>query len=144
MSSQPVDSDLSPPSSSSSTAPSKRIVYQVETTGSRWGDFREAFKRISPRDDLNRINEIPCARTSLLSGIASGAGIGVIRGMSASVFVASNWAVGTFMLISLGTWTICQRNRAEERRRIQQVVEAIPKRHLKTEGGSNAGEGQAS
>ncbi|KAI0754710.1 hypothetical protein C8Q80DRAFT_1140492 [Daedaleopsis nitida] len=93
-------------SSSSSSSPTKRIVYQVETTGSIWGDVKEAFKRISPRDDLNRINEIPCARGSLLSGIASGVGIGVIRGMSSSVFVASNWAMGTFMLISLGTWCV--------------------------------------
>ncbi|TBU40267.1 hypothetical protein BD309DRAFT_967809 [Dichomitus squalens] len=89
---------------------------------------------------MNRINEIPCARNSLLSGIASGVGIGVIRGMSSSVFVASNWAVGTFMLISLGTWTICQRNREEERRRLQQVVEAIPKRFVKTEEGPGSGE----
>ncbi|KAI0373672.1 hypothetical protein BV20DRAFT_1049620 [Pilatotrama ljubarskyi] len=114
----------------------KRIVYQVETTGSYWGDLKEAFKRISVRDDLSHINEIPCARNSLLSGIASGVGIGIIRGMSASVFVASNWAVGSFMLISLGTWTICQRNREEERRRVQQVVEAIPKRFVKPEGSS--------
>ncbi|TBU27179.1 hypothetical protein BD311DRAFT_760955 [Dichomitus squalens] len=56
------------------------------------------------------------------------------------VFVASNWAVGTFMLISLGTWTICQRNREEERRRLQQVVEAIPKRFVKTEEGPGSRE----
>ncbi|KAI0631919.1 hypothetical protein C8Q77DRAFT_1122688 [Trametes polyzona] len=118
--------------SSSATSP-KRIVYQVETTGSYWGDFKEAVKRISVRDDLAHINEIPCARSSLLSGIASGVGIGVIRGMSASVFVASNWAVGSFMLISLGTWTICRRNLEEERRRVQQVIEAMPTRHVKTE-----------
>ena len=152
----------------------------------------------------------------MLSGIASGVGIGFIRGMSTSacllsvllpllpslltpphiprissllfsrhvvplltstarasrrgrvldgagVFVASNWAVGTFTLISLGTWcvyflglhcpssltqrhplrcvggseaehrcrTICQRSRTEERRRMQQVVEAMPKRFVK-------------
>ncbi|KAH9851700.1 hypothetical protein C2E23DRAFT_828776 [Lenzites betulinus] len=136
-----MSSTDSPASDSSSTtapgkAPSscpKRIVYQVETTGSYWTDLQEAVKRISVRDDLARINEIPCARNSLLSGIASGVGIGVIRGMSASVFVASNWAVGSFMLISLGTWTICRRNMEEERRRMQTVMEAIPKRHLNTE-----------
>ncbi|KAI1794942.1 hypothetical protein LXA43DRAFT_1058918 [Ganoderma leucocontextum] len=134
-----------PPSSSSPETPSqsKRIVYQVETTGSWWGDFKEAFQRISPRDDLNRINEIPCARNSLLSGIASGVGIGFIRGMSSSVFVASNWAVGTFALISLGTWSICQRNRVEERRRVQQVVEAMPKRFVKADDAAGTGEQKA-
>ncbi|KAM5539473.1 hypothetical protein V8D89_006925 [Ganoderma adspersum] len=130
----PTDSGVSPLSDGPSQP--KRIVYQVETTGSRWGDFVEAFKRISVRDDLNRINEIPCARNSLLSGIASGVGIGFIRGMSTSVFVASNWAVGTFALISLGTWSICQRNRTEERRRMQQVVEAMPKRFVKDDAAS--------
>ncbi|KAI0770138.1 hypothetical protein C8Q74DRAFT_1273600 [Fomes fomentarius] len=140
MSSTPSDSETPSSSSPSPPSPSKRIVYQVETTGSLWGDMQEAFKRISPRDDVNRISEIPCARNSLLSGIASGVGIGVIRGMSTSVFVASNWAVGTFMLISLGTWTICQRNRTEERRRVQQVVEAIPKRFVKNDQGSPSGE----
>ncbi|OSD07447.1 hypothetical protein PYCCODRAFT_1463703 [Trametes coccinea BRFM310] len=118
------------PESDASKAP-KRVVYQVETTGSYWNDVKEAVKRISVRDDLSHINEIPCARNSLLSGIASGVGIGFIRGMSGSVFLACNWAVGTFMLISLGSWTICQRNREEERRRLQQVMEAIPKRFVK-------------
>lgn len=35
-------------------------------------------------DDLKRIGEIPCARNSLLAGIASGFGIGVIRGINTS------------------------------------------------------------
>ncbi|KAI0330481.1 hypothetical protein GY45DRAFT_1353928 [Cubamyces sp. BRFM 1775] len=134
---------MSSDSSEATTAPSssnppndgtkapKRIVYHVETTGSYWGDVKEAVK-------------IPCARNSLLSGIASGVGIGIIRGMSASVFVASNWAVGTFMLISMGTWTICQRNREAERRRVQQVVEAIPKRFVKTDEGASSSEPKSS
>ncbi|TFK80096.1 hypothetical protein K466DRAFT_504494 [Polyporus arcularius HHB13444] len=132
-SSQPSDSQAassSSPTPEASPSPSKRMVYQVETTGSRWGDLKEAFK----------INEIPCARNSLLSGIASGVGIGVIRGLSSSAFVASNWAMGTFVLISLGSWTICQKNRADERRRMQQVIEAIPKRFVKKEEGAGAGE----
>ena len=58
-----------------------------------------------------------------MSGIATGAGVGVIRalsaGESASAFcrcrfcaqvghegpwVACNWAVGSFMLVGVGTW----------------------------------------
>ncbi|KAI0269794.1 hypothetical protein BC834DRAFT_863393 [Gloeopeniophorella convolvens] len=112
------------------TAPSasRRPIYQTETTGQYWADVREAFKRLSPSEDLQRVGEIPCARNSLLSGIASGVGVGVIRGLSVSVFAASNWAVGTFMLVSLGTWTICQRNIQDERRRVQMVVEQLPQR----------------
>lgn len=115
------------------TTPSsnKKIVFQTETTGSYWSDVKEAVKRISLWDDIQKIGEIPCARNSLLSGIASGAGVGVIRGMSAGPFWASQWAVGTFVLISMGTWTICRKSMEEERRRIQQVVEQIPKRHAK-------------
>ncbi|KAI0789605.1 hypothetical protein C8Q75DRAFT_806772 [Abortiporus biennis] len=131
------DSDPTTPSSSDSPSQSRRPIFQAETTGSKWGDLKEAFKRLS-WDDVEKINEIPCARNSLLSGIASGAGIGFIRGMSAGPFVASNWAVGTFMLISLGTWTICQKGRYDERRRIQHVVEQIPKRVAKTVEGTDS------
>ncbi|CCL98850.1 uncharacterized protein FIBRA_00856 [Fibroporia radiculosa] len=118
------------PSESPSSSP-KKVVFQTNSTGDYWTDVKEAVKRISFWDDLQKIGEIPCARSSLLSGIASGAGVGVIRGLSAGPFVASNWAVGTFMLISLGTWVNCRRSRDEERRRIQQVVEQIPKRFAK-------------
>ena len=37
---------------------------------------------IDPWHDLAHLGEIPCARRSLLSGIASGMGVGVIRGLS--------------------------------------------------------------
>jgi len=123
--------------SSTSSSP-KKVVFETDTTGSYWSDVKEATKRISFWDDLQKIGEIPCARNSLLSGIASGAGVGVIRGLSAGPLVASNWAVGTFMLISMGTWTICRKSRDEERRRIQQVVEQLPKRFAKTGDKSSA------
>lgn len=124
---------MDPPSDPAPASPSspKRAVFQTDSTGSYVGDMREAVKRISVWDDLQKIGDVPCARNSLLSGIASGAGIGVIRGMNAGPLVASNWAVGSFVLISLGTWTICQQQRHEERRRVQQVVEQMPKRFAK-------------
>ncbi|KAI9465529.1 hypothetical protein BJY52DRAFT_1244516 [Lactarius psammicola] len=109
------------PGTTSSTP--RRPIFQTETTGDYWSDVREAFKRLSPREDLQRVGEIPCARNSLLSGIASGVGVGVIRGLSVRPFAASNWAMGTFMLVSLGTWTICQRNIQEERRRVAKPSE---------------------
>ncbi|KAF8133813.1 hypothetical protein EV363DRAFT_1161811 [Boletus edulis] len=101
---------------------SRQPIYKTETTGNYWQDIWTAFKRLG---------EMPCARNSLLSGIASGAGVGFIRAMSASPFVASNWAVGSFMVISLGTWTICQQNLEAERRRLARVVEGMPKRFIK-------------
>jgi len=119
--------DPNPPPGTTSSTP-RRPIFQTETTGDYWSDVREAFKRLSPREDLERIGEIPCARNSLLSGIASGVGVGVVRGLSVGPFAASNWAMGTFMLVALGTWTICQRNIQEERRRVQTIVEQLPKR----------------
>jgi cytochrome c oxidase assembly protein subunit 20 len=59
-----------------------------------------------------------------MSGIATGAGVGVIRALSAGEYasafcrfrvqaghdegpwVACNWAVGSFMLVGLGTWWV--------------------------------------
>jgi len=127
MTAQQPSEDLNPPPGTTSPTP-RRPIFQTETTGNYWSDVREAFKRLSPREDLERIGEIPCARNSLLSGIASGVGIGVVRGLSVGPFAASNWAMGTFMLVSLGTWTICQRNIQEERRRVQTIVEQLPER----------------
>jgi hypothetical protein len=75
-----------------------------ESTGNFWLDLQEAFrvtdsfsilrgktfsehgfrkgKRLSPLDDLRHLDQIPCARTSLMSGIASGVGLGVVRAFS--------------------------------------------------------------
>lgn len=86
---------------SSQPSESRRPVYRVESTGNFWHDAREAFKRISIADDFQRLGEMPCARNSLMSGIASGVGVGVIRIMSAGFLVGSHWAVGTFMVVSL-------------------------------------------
>ncbi|KIM56820.1 hypothetical protein SCLCIDRAFT_1144645, partial [Scleroderma citrinum Foug A] len=87
--------------------------------------------RISIADDLWRLGEIPCARHSLLTGIVSGAGVGVIRAISTNPWMASNWAVGTFIAISLGSWTICQKNLEAERHRVAMVVEEMPKQFIK-------------
>jgi cytochrome c oxidase assembly protein subunit 20 len=66
-----------------------------------------------------------------MNGIATGAGVGVIRGISASLPVACNWAVGSFILVACGTWKLCQNRLDEERRKVQKIVEAMPKRTLK-------------
>ncbi|OJA17226.1 hypothetical protein AZE42_00209 [Rhizopogon vesiculosus] len=131
MTTDPGDETQPQVASSSQPSGSRRPIYRVETTGHFWQDAREAFKRISIADDFQRLGEIPCARNSLMSGIASGVGVGVIRIMSAGFLVGSHWAVGTFMLVSLGTWTVCQRNIEVERRKLQKVVEDMPKRFIK-------------
>jgi len=66
-----------------------------------------------------------------MSGIATGAGVGVIRGLSAGPLVACNWAIGSFMLVGVGTWNICQYKLREERRKVERIIEALPKPTLK-------------
>ncbi|KAF7980018.1 hypothetical protein HWV62_40132 [Athelia sp. TMB] len=106
--------------------PDKPPTYQVETTGSRWKDLWVAFTRVK-EDDLSTIERIPCARNSLMSGIATGAGVGVIRALSATC----NWAVGSFMLVGAGTWHICQARRTEEKKKVEKIMETLPKRFVK-------------
>ncbi|KAI0086937.1 hypothetical protein BDY19DRAFT_872670, partial [Irpex rosettiformis] len=104
-------------------------IYKPETTGTMSGDVKEAVKRLSI-DDFNHIGEMPCLRTSLMSGIAAGAGIGIIRSMTlrSNRIGAFHWAFGTFMAISIGTWTMCQKSVRDERRRVQVVIEAMPRK----------------
>lgn len=89
------------PSTPKPTAPKKPVYAgNVETSGDTWTDVREATKvhtrceiRIScltsigvqrlSFSDFSRIGEMHCVRSSLLAGIASGVGVGVIRGVSA-------------------------------------------------------------
>ncbi|TFK73640.1 hypothetical protein BDN72DRAFT_168497 [Pluteus cervinus] len=80
---------------------------------------------------VTHIGEIPCARNSLLGGIASGFGIGVIRGISAGPMVAGNWAVAAFAIVSLGSWHLCHKQMADERAKVTKIIENMPRRTLK-------------
>ncbi|PFH51252.1 hypothetical protein AMATHDRAFT_143024 [Amanita thiersii Skay4041] len=82
-------------------------------------------------ESAKHITDIPCARGALLSGIASGAGIGVIRGLSAGPMVAGHWAMATFALISIGSWHLCQKQFADERKRVAKIMESTPRKLAK-------------
>jgi len=82
-------------------------------------------------ESAKHVTELPCARNALLAGIGSGVGVGAIRGITAGPMMAGHWAIATFTLISLGSWHICQKRFAEERRQVAQVIENMPKRTLK-------------
>ncbi|KAH6912606.1 hypothetical protein BKA70DRAFT_1422180 [Coprinopsis sp. MPI-PUGE-AT-0042] len=77
------------------------------------------------------ITEVPCARNSLLYGISGGVGIGFVRALSAAPMVAGHWAVGTFALVSLGSWHLCQKQFQDERKRVEQIIESMPSRKVK-------------
>jgi len=106
------------------------------------------LKQISFFDDIRRIGEIPCARNSLLAGIASGVGVGVLRGINARLFVASNWAAATFTIVTLGTWNVCQNSIRREREQARIIVEGLAARSLKLKNtaseGAQAGNGSPS
>ncbi|EEQ30588.1 hypothetical protein McanMca71_000712 [Microsporum canis] len=70
----------------------------------------------------------PCARDSLLLGIGTGFGVGGVRailGGIRSLWSASNWAVGSFAIVSLAAHEYCQRQRAIEREGMKEAAELM-------------------
>ncbi|TFL01358.1 hypothetical protein BDV98DRAFT_604661 [Pterulicium gracile] len=123
--SSPSSTPSSPSSTPSSPSPDQAVpppIYQHATTGSFAKDVYLS---------VTNVHKIPCGRSSLLAGIASGFGIGVIRGLSTNVMVAANWGVGSFAIVSLGSWHFCQGKLAEERKRVEKIVEQMPQRMIK-------------
>ncbi|KAF8964316.1 hypothetical protein BDZ97DRAFT_1815827 [Flammula alnicola] len=57
--------------------------------------------------------------------------MGVIRGLSTGPLIAGNWAIGTFTILALGSWHICQKRFEDERKQITRVMENMPKRTVK-------------
>ncbi|KAL1676621.1 hypothetical protein EV122DRAFT_215978 [Schizophyllum commune] len=74
------------------------------------------------------LEKIPCARNSLLSGLASAVGFGTLRGISGGPLVAANWAFGSFMMVSMGTWWMCWRKFEQEKEQVRLVMEANGRR----------------
>ena len=66
-----------------------------------------ASQRIDVVHDFENIGSIPCARTSLLYGIAGGSGVGAVRYLgSRRPGVAANWAMAGFVVISIMQWYV--------------------------------------
>ncbi|KAF4617354.1 hypothetical protein D9613_005824 [Agrocybe pediades] len=85
-------------SSNDTTTPQPVLPSKVPPpTGNILHDSIESAKHVS---------DLPCARNALLAGIASGTGMGFIRGLTAGPMMAGHWAMGTFVLISLGSWQV--------------------------------------
>ncbi|KAK7469068.1 hypothetical protein VKT23_003561 [Stygiomarasmius scandens] len=85
----------------------------------------------NPFEFMKNLDKIPCARNSLLTGIAGGAGMAFIRGMTVAPIVAGHWFAGTFLVVSLGSWHLCQAKIESERQKVAQIIESGPKRTLK-------------
>ncbi|RIA91987.1 hypothetical protein C1645_692168, partial [Glomus cerebriforme] len=77
-------------------------------------------------NDFKNIGKIPCARKSFLYGIGGGATTGALRFLQkGNVLSASNWAVGSFSIISIGTWEYCRYKRQLQNEKFKIVVEQI-------------------
>ncbi|OCF41376.1 hypothetical protein I317_04767 [Kwoniella heveanensis CBS 569] len=113
-------------------------------SGNSLDDLKTAFGRIRPKEDFENIGKIPCARNSLLYGIAGGAGIGAVRFLgSRRPWVAANWAVGSFIAIAAFQWETCNRARRKELQQMRVIQERYPHRHiskLKKRGDESYGE----
>ncbi|CAB4379102.1 hypothetical protein RhiirA1_462521 [Rhizophagus irregularis] len=87
--------------------------------------FSIVLKNLS-LNDFKNIGKIPCARKSFLYGIGGGTTIGALRFLQkGSVLSASNWAVGSFCMISIGTWEYCRIKRQLQNDKLKIVVEQI-------------------
>ncbi|KAK4122059.1 cytochrome oxidase biogenesis protein, Cox20 subunit [Parathielavia appendiculata] len=83
----------------------------------------EAVQTIKPSDFLT-FHQAPCSRTGLLTGIGTGAAVGVMRWiMGLPIPRAANWAVGTGALAAMGQYEYCQFRRRQEREKVKRVVE---------------------
>ncbi|KAN0063461.1 hypothetical protein ACQY0O_003908 [Thecaphora frezii] len=87
--------------------------------------FQAALASVEPINDFARIPTMPCARSSLLMGIASGAGVvGIHLIAGRGLRPGLNWGVGTFCFISLASWETCRRSRKAELLRMRTVIES--------------------
>ncbi|TVY80626.1 Cytochrome c oxidase protein [Lachnellula suecica] len=92
-------------------------------------------------EDFKQVHMYPCVRESLLTGIGGGFGVGAVRaiwGRSRSIPKAANWAVGTFVFLSLGSYEFCQYRRMLEKSHMKRAVEIIDKKKAQKEAEAKA------
>ncbi|WRT63974.1 uncharacterized protein IL334_000901 [Kwoniella shivajii] len=131
-SSKPHNAPLNIPAGNSPITPDSGPIKADENlTGDTLDDLKKALKRIRPKEDFENIGKIPCARNSLLYGIAGGTGLGAVRFLgSRRPWAAANWAVGSFIIISGFQWEMCNRARRKELAQMRAITERYPHRHI--------------
>ncbi|CAO1630636.1 unnamed protein product [Parajaminaea phylloscopi] len=68
--------------------------------------------------------KVPCARSSLLTGIATAGGItaiGLVTGRT--MRHATRWGGAAFIVVSLASWETCRRGRIAEATRMKTIIE---------------------
>ncbi|KAL7619851.1 hypothetical protein AAE478_010396 [Parahypoxylon ruwenzoriense] len=80
-------------------------------------------------DDFLSVHKIPCARQGFMTGIASGAVVGMGRYLKGGpVPKAANWAFGAFFIGCIAQWEYCRAQRSNERAAIARVVEVMDRK----------------
>ncbi|GBB94698.1 hypothetical protein RclHR1_00240046 [Rhizophagus clarus] len=110
---------------SSSSDKNISIDLQSNESTAKENQFMAVLKNLN-WNDFKNIGKIPCARKSFLYGIGGGTTIGALRFLQkGNVLSASNWAVGSFCMISIGTWEYCRYIRQLQKDKLKIVVEQI-------------------
>ncbi|KAG0259337.1 hypothetical protein DFQ27_004108 [Actinomortierella ambigua] len=71
-------------------------------------DVVKAFKSLSFGRDFSSMKKSPCTKEAFFDGAIFGAGVGMFKAMRSGLGrPAFNWALGGFVLMTVGTWEYC-------------------------------------
>ncbi|RYP07759.1 hypothetical protein DL765_009024 [Monosporascus sp. GIB2] len=108
--------------------PASQPADDTKNPSSARPTLKEGLQSIKADDFLN-VHKIPCARQGFLTGIGTGAVVGMGRYVfGARIPKAANWAFGAFLLGSVIQFEVCQAQRYQERAAMARVVEVIDRK----------------
>lgn len=108
-----------------STALIPHRTYNLSQPQAEATKLRAAISTIDPIKDFSRIPTMPCARGSLLMGMATAAGVtGISLVAGRGLRRGLNWGVGSFCFVAIASWETCRRNRKAELNRMRTVIES--------------------
>ncbi|KAK1753158.1 hypothetical protein QBC47DRAFT_387894 [Echria macrotheca] len=107
-----------PPSPETTYKPARATIGEVVGT-------------IKPADFL-KVHETPCSKQGFLTGIGTGAAVGVLRWiLGLPIPKAANWAVGTGAIGALAQYEYCQYKRRVEKEKMLRMVEVVTARQAR-------------
>ncbi|CCX33270.1 hypothetical protein FPQ18DRAFT_40070 [Pyronema domesticum] len=93
----------------------------------------DAVKTIT-LDDFKKVHLQPCFREANLYGMGAGFGVGGLRFVfGGNVARSCNWAVGGFILTTIGCYERCQYQRRKEKDGMRRAAEIIEKKRIERE-----------
>lgn len=100
--------------------------------------YIDAVRSLGPEYYTN-FHKRPCVRDSQLQGIAAGFVGGSLAGvLGKPVWLASNWAVGTWCAVSVVSYQVCVHYRSKEKAGIKQAQELMEKKRATIEAKKEA------